>query len=338
MAEKRNPAVVCCRTVSMIMIVLCHIIGFYSFIPGHGFLGQVFNVGVFSFLAISGYLYGRKNITDWPVWFRKRCTTVLIPALCLTVVVMFIRLCSGKNHDGISMMLYLLNLQGLGFLIPGVYRWFREVEVLGPLWFITVIMLCYCLVPALQKLRSRICGMKHRCLAAAGATVIAFAVLVLSGVNVVYFLTFAVGYYLAAKDSIKQTRWVHVIALSGFMLTAQVIRLLLWALCDGTPLYQGYTQISQMVLGIWILCAFLWMGECLPGFIGMLAEQKLVATADKLSFYVYLTHCCFCRGTWNFYERTDNILLATVGFAVATLFATIILKKIATTLQRYLDR
>lgn len=62
MNGKKNPAIVCCRTASMILIVLCHIIGYYSFIPGHHFLPLVFNVGVHSFLLISGYLYGGKRL------------------------------------------------------------------------------------------------------------------------------------------------------------------------------------------------------------------------------------------------------------------------------------
>lgn len=47
MAEKKNAAIVCCRTASMLMIVLCHIINEYTFIPGHADLDQILNVGVY---------------------------------------------------------------------------------------------------------------------------------------------------------------------------------------------------------------------------------------------------------------------------------------------------
>ena len=322
----------------MLLIVLCHIIAYLTFIPGHTFLSQVFNVGVFSFLAISGFLYGGKTVTDWPGWFRKRCGTVLLPALCITVIVLGIGLCSGNHPDGFSTVIYLLNLQGLAFVFPGLYRWFCEVQVLGPLWFITVIILCYCMTPALQAFRNKIRGIRYGYLSAAGAMGIVFAVLILSGINTVYFLTFAFGYCMAARDCLKQAGWKQASLLTGGMLTAQISRLLLRAACDGTPFYQGYTQISQMILGLWILLVFLWIGKCLPKLLGKLAAWKPVVVMDKISFYIYLTHCCFCKGPWNIYEHTDNILLATVGFAGATLLAATVLRTIAAKLQHCLDR
>ena len=118
MNGKKNPAVVCCRTASMILIVLCHIVSYYSFIPGHQFLPLVFNVGVHSFLLISGYLYGGKTIRDWKSWFYKRWKTVAMPALCMSIIVLLITLFSDDRPTPLSTALYLLNLQGLGFWFP----------------------------------------------------------------------------------------------------------------------------------------------------------------------------------------------------------------------------
>lgn len=49
------------RVLATLMIVTCHIIGYFTFIPGHMHLGQFFNVGVPMFICISGYLYGLKS-------------------------------------------------------------------------------------------------------------------------------------------------------------------------------------------------------------------------------------------------------------------------------------
>jgi len=46
------------RVLATVFILLCHVVKFYTIIPGHMELGQLFNVGVPMFIIISGYLYG----------------------------------------------------------------------------------------------------------------------------------------------------------------------------------------------------------------------------------------------------------------------------------------
>lgn len=50
------------RVVATLGIVICHIISYYTIIPGHDILGHFFNVGVPMFIIISGFLYGKKAI------------------------------------------------------------------------------------------------------------------------------------------------------------------------------------------------------------------------------------------------------------------------------------
>lgn len=257
MTGKKNPAIVCCRAASMILIVLCHIISYYSFIPGHQFLPLVFNVGVHSFLLISGYLYGGKSITDWKTWFYMRWKTVAMPALCVIVIVLLLTLFSGIRHDLLSTALYLLNLQGLGFIISGFYRHFSEIAAIGPLWFITVIMLCYCLVPVLQRLRDKVRTIRHGVPAAVVAVATAFAVYLLTGFNTMYFMTFVLGYCISARRTLDQIDFSRYALVSGVMIAAQIGRLILRAVRDGSPLYQCYTELSQLALAMWILYTFL---------------------------------------------------------------------------------
>lgn len=333
MNGKKNPAVVCCRTASMILIVLCHIVSYYSFIPGHQFLPLVFNVGVHSFLLISGYLYGGKTITDWKSWFYKRWKTVAMPALCMSIIVLLITLFSDDRPTPLSTALYLLNLQGLGFLVPGFYRYFSEITALGPLWFITVIMLCYCLVPVLQKLRSGVCGVRHGVTVTVAAVMAAFAAYWATGFNTMYFMTFALGYGMSARGTLDKGGFFRYATVSCVMVAAQACRLILRAVIDGSPLYQCYTELSQMTLAIWILYTFFRLAELFPDVIGKVAQNSVVSMADGYSFYIYLTHYCFCAGEWNVFARTDNLLLASLLFAAATLTAAVLLKTIVQSIQ-----
>ncbi len=337
MAEKRNSAIVCCRTVSMLMIVLCHIIGRYKFIPGHGVLGDLLDAGVYSFLVISGYLYGGKNIHHFGHWFWKRYTTIALPAFVVVVSVLIAEFCIGENHDVFSIIVYFLNLQGLGFLIPDFLRYFSKIQVLGPLWFVTVIMLCYCMVPALQRYRQKLCAWKHCKLITLGAAVTSYIFALATGINTVYFLTFAIGYFLSCRNHEFFANKSDSIYLSVLMIVAQALRLVLHYVCDGTSVYQTYALYSHMVLGIWILWLFLEMNHRFPKLIGCLAEKRWMIVANDISLYVYLTHYCFCRGRLDMYQLTDNLLLATAGFVAATLLSAIVLKEIVKFIQRCLS-
>ncbi len=313
----------------MLMIVLCHIIVKYTFIPGFNFMGQILNVGVYSFLAISGYLYGGKSIREFGAWFRKRCITVVLPAFLVTIAVLTAEFCIGERHDVFAVTVYFLNLQGLGFLHPGFYRYFSEVQVLGPLWFITIIMLCYCMVPTLQKIRLKLHGWRHRRLTVVGVLVVCYIVAWTTRINTFYFLTFAVGYYLSARSAQFSTSKNESILLTLLMFVTQFLRLILRAAFDDTSIYQAYTYVSHMVLGIWIMWFFLTANLLHPQLISRIADHKWMVAANDISFYVYLTHYCFCRGKMDMYQLTDYLLTATVGFIAMTLIAAIVLKGIA---------
>lgn len=328
MIPKKDSAIVCCRAVSMFMIVLCHIVGYYTFLPGHTVLGDILDVGVYTFLAISGYLYGGKNIQNFKTWFRKRCIAVVLPALLITVFVMTADFLAGKENSWFSIMIYLLNLQGIGFLNPGFYRYFSEIQVLGPLWFVTVIMLCYCMVPLLQHYRERIICCKHGILFVVVLAIISYVLATFQVINLFYFLTFFIGYILAAKKSLQPIRGRCFAAGTVLMFAAQICRLLLRSVCDGTPVYQNYTLLSHMILGIWIFGLFLFMRQVFPDLINRVAENRITAAANDISLYVYLTHSCFCRGSLNMYQLFDNLFVATLTFAVTTLVASVMLQKI----------
>ena len=337
MAEKRNPAIVCCRTASMFLIILCHTIANFTFIPGSGFLDQIFNVGVFSFLAISGYLYGGKTIHRFSDWFRNRYFSVMLPATALTIFVLIAELCMGNRYSVFSILIHLLNLQGLGFLYPRIYSFFSEIPVLGPLWFISVIMLCYCLVPALQKIRGRCLAWRNMSLYITGVVIVGFAFTMLTGFNIIYFLTFSVGYYLSAKDRLKPIRISGFLLLSVLMFAAQIFRLVLRNKYDGLPLYQNYSLLSHMSLGIWILCFFFLVNQLFPNFTDRIAGSKIMIALNDISFYVYLTHYFFCSGLLNAYRLTDNLLVNTAVFSLATLASAVVLKKVAKFLQHTLS-
>lgn len=320
----------------MLMIVLCHIVGRYTFIPGHGVLGNILDVGVYTFLAMSGYLYGSRTVRNYRIWLRKRVAAVVFPAWVMSVSVIVAEFLAGKQNGPLTIVTYLLGAQGLGFVFPRFYRHFSEIQVLGPLWFITVIMLSYCTLPLLQWLRERLTGGKTFLLAVAFAAVVSFVLAWNCGIVLFYFLTFAIGYFLAAGGHCRSTSRGAIIGATVLMVAAQCMRLVLQQMCDGTPVYQTYTYLSHMILGIWIMCFFLVLQQMFPKQIDKLAEHRCMTAANSISMYVYLTHYCFCKGDLNMYRIFTSLLPATIAFAAATLLASMILKKIVETLTSIL--
>ena len=151
MKEKitRNPVITLSRVLGMLFIVTCHIIKYYTFIPMHESLGQFFNCGVDLFLFISGYLYGGKVVNRFGKWYFKRYLTVSLPAVIISITVIVALFIAGEGVSVNSIIAYCLDLEGILFLNWNLTFLFREILTLGPLWFTTIIMICYLLVPAL---------------------------------------------------------------------------------------------------------------------------------------------------------------------------------------------
>ena len=123
----------------------------------HESLGQFFNCGVDLFIFISGYLYGGKVIKNFGRWYLKRIVTVALPAVILSMVVILALSIAGKNQSINSIIAYCLDLEGLLFLNWNLVSMiFKEIPSLGPLWFTTIIMLCYLMVSLFQKISTKI--------------------------------------------------------------------------------------------------------------------------------------------------------------------------------------
>lgn len=334
MASNRNPAISLCRVFSMFLIILCHIIHLYTFIPGSQFLKEVLNVGVYTFLAISGYLYGQKDIVSPGRWLAQRAQKIMLPASILSVCVFAGIALMEHSFDGVSFLVYLVNLQGLAFFLPPRWIFFQEQSILAPLWFVTVIMLCYCLVPLLQKLRGRFPSLPA-CLAlsvllTAGCYILGVG----TGVLMYYFVVFGTGYCMGW---FTEQRCIRPWAFAGYTVVTmllQVLRLWLRAVCDGSGYYQAFVGVSHMALGIWILCVFFLLGRYLPKHLLRLSQSRMVSKLDGISLYVYMTHNVFVVSGLSPYRHTDNLLVSTVLFFLLSFASAIVLRWSAEQIRR----
>ena len=134
----------------MLGIVICHTICYYTFIPQHEHLGQLFNSGVGIFLFLSGLLYGSKYDKKYDLSFYiGRLKKIWFPVMIWSTLLFVMQGC----HSVHGLILVLLNLEGLSFLNNKVITFSTGIDGTGHLWFITAIMMCYLLLPLLSIIR-----------------------------------------------------------------------------------------------------------------------------------------------------------------------------------------
>lgn len=142
--NKRDFSIEFIRVAAMFMIIIDHILCRITF-PGVALIIQVCNSGVFLFLFISGFLFGKKEIKNWGEWFKKRCFRILIPLWIFAAIDIVIEYLLWHQFYPEHILLYAFNLQGI------------KVATIGSinLWFVTLIMICYLITPLIQWIKMR---------------------------------------------------------------------------------------------------------------------------------------------------------------------------------------
>ena len=126
------------RVFAMTLIVSCHIAQCYD-LP----IAFLLNIGVQIFFFMSGFLYGRLDITGSSfVFYKKRFLKVYLPYyIFLAVVIVVYAVFRLYKFNVQQIFLYLLNLQ-----------WFSTpIDGLNHLWFLTVLMVGYLLTPWVKR-------------------------------------------------------------------------------------------------------------------------------------------------------------------------------------------
>lgn len=139
MRQPECVAVSVLRAAAVVCILFCHLFEAYGE-AGSGLL----YVGVPVFFAISGFLYGKRTITNWRQWALRRITKLYFPYLLFIVPALLLYVAFKPDEMPVSTAcMYLFNLQGVSGGVAG----------LNHLWFVTAIMACYVLLPCFQLLR-----------------------------------------------------------------------------------------------------------------------------------------------------------------------------------------
>ena len=282
------------RIISMFMIVICHILEESSnnFIVS---IGQLFNVGVFCFIFISGYLYSNKKIIKYLEWIKKRLKRILIP-LYIFMFILFIINFARNDLKSMSILIYLLNMQYyLGYTTGGEH-----------LWFLTIIMICYFLIPLLKHIENKI-NLNFILLFLLIMGTVGSYINFKIGFTILYIFTFIFGYNF---HKIETNINIGIIKSFFLIIFSVVIRLLSKNAFDGTPLYDIiFFSLTHLMLSVGLYYVIKYVTNFFE-----IKENRIVNYIDELSFYIYITHNIFISKPLEMLKLTNfhfiNIILA----------------------------
>lgn len=314
-ALTKNYSISILRVVGMFSIVFCH---FFSWF-GLPILSQFFNFGVYLFLFISGFLYANKNIADPQKWFLARLKKILVPYYIFAIPIALVYFL-WTGFDPIKGIMYSLCLQGINFICPFIS--FTEIEPLGNLWFITIILLCYLLTIILKNFE------KEHNVSVAGATVVLLLIWLVPKIlmcfsfpyiDTQYFVAYFIGYYIS-KFNVKNNKWTFFL-LGLFMFAAAiVIRLIAKKYLDGIyeSEYLVFVSLTQIAVAVssYFICTYLVNNFSI---LESMAKSKIWSLFDVMSYPIYITHYAFLTGMTsvsNFGFSTPISILLFVLFTV----------------------
>lgn len=307
-SEKESNAIVIIRATAMFSIVLCHLFQAYNILS----IGSVLNIGVQVFLVMSGYLYGKKQITCWSQWYKKRFLKLYIPFTIVWLsVFLFHIIFKTDTIKWYNIVNYLTNLQGLRLVFDITQL---HVSGLNHLWFMTAIMFAYFSTPVLQSLKkySQICLVMILIFFAFFYFYLTPRGRLLFGVE--WFWLYAFGYFFA-NISIKARKiYICLFALIYLYALAQIKEprdiIYLWSILG---------RRHHCALGILLFSTGVTYLKC---FTNKSKIMPVFKWFDKYSYFIYLTHFTVMVGTLSLANITNylfvNVLLMILASAILT--------------------
>lgn len=318
--SQRNVAIMCIRIVAMLFIFTDHAMA-YTDSPYKAIIIQITNSANLIFLYISGFLYGGKNIQDAKDWVRKRISRLWIPYIIFVFVYFFITIIQGNGLKSVKpFVIYTFVLQGFLGTEGGP----------GTLWFMTLLILCYCLIPILQKLRNSMSKISNVQYFAYGAIALIMSLQLLLAYHceitldfghplswyVVALFIFCCGYFSNRKIMSSGISTKKIVIWTMMMCVAMVIRVLGQRTMDGTILYNRVISIwTNFILDIWIIYFIYYAVNKAKQFF----DCELIHQGDKISYTFYLVHAMALEICFTI--KMNSLISIAIAFVLSIMFA-----------------
>ena len=138
LSTSQSNAISIIRVMAMILVISCHITQGYD-----QQIAFILNVGVQLFFLISGFIYGKVEISSAMDFYKKRVVKIYIPFIIVVLLFSGVYTISGIEHVSWKQLIpYAFNLQAFA----------KAIEGFNHMWFLTVIMICYLITPIAKYL------------------------------------------------------------------------------------------------------------------------------------------------------------------------------------------
>ena len=318
-SPRRDYSISIIRVIATISIVCCHIFQYYGIE-----LAQWLNVGVEVFLVISGYLYGKKEITDIPHFMITNIKKILIPAFLWICFVIFLYRVFARESIGLSEIVYPLVY---GQTLPG----------LAHMWFIPYILFCYIITPILYQLNRKITI--HRLFWTIVIVLVALPV-IYQHIEYSRIVCYIIGWFIGANlhDNKKQLTRLAVL-FSVLAVSFNGVRIyfkyfgIVALLGPFEPFFMCYESYCHSLLGIALFLSL----YCIFSKLN-LGCNFLCGFIDRYSYEIYLTHHVFVLSVISVLSMTNyNIINCLIAVAL-TLVSSLSLKVVSSNVIRQIDR
>lgn len=305
---KKDVTIQFARVIAMFFIIACHIVQEFdnSII---NMTSQFFNIGVYMFLIISGYLYSNKKINK-KTFYKDRFLKILLPIYIFIIPVFIIQLINGTFLIN-KVFVYLFNLQGF----------FGGIQGANHLWFITAIWISYLLLPIFEYIKN---SKNQKIQLLFNLCMILFSILMCFlfksiGMIFICICTYAIGYFYfenvyKVNDSIFKNTFVIVVSF--------IIRIVAKSILDNSILYDLIiVGITQVIASIYIIKS-----------VKIVVDKKILKTnkvldlLEKYSYYIYITHYLFMKGNLSVMKLSNNMMINITFMLLLTICSSILLK------------
>ena len=293
------------------------------------------NLGLVMFFCISAFLYSQREITNVPKWYLHRFLEIAIPSVLVGAVVLAVFGIFG-NLDAEKIWGSVLSCIGLQVCANNSFMFVQ-------LWFLTYLLFFYLTVPLVQKIDCKKVSevafwtmMVVGTVALQGVTLIAEKLTGITLLSVGILLRFYLPYFVfkrynIAEDRIKPVMWLFTI------LSAVAVAVIAWVRYTpniGIPeaLAELLFVYVQTIVGFTL---FYWLYR---GFTRLKTYGKVLKTADKYSYEVYLTHCMFIGYSTSLIWAAPNVAIGVVAALVATAISSVAIHYMADAVKRPIKR
>lgn len=308
---KKDISISLIRIIAMFMIISDHLLSVIEF-PLKSLIVQVSNSGVLIFLLISGFLFGNRKIDNWKKWFINRILRICVPMWIFMTVDFIVETVLWNNFDIKYVFIYAFNLQGIfGVTIGGMN-----------LWFLTLIMICYLITPALQWIKqkklSRRLGIASLVIAIILQAILAYTTDI--GMVAGHTLSWCViavgmyvsGYFMGNVILSENIGGVRLITMTVLTVISSVVVLGFNRKFDGQIIYDRIVIFYGMIMiDLWICMVLYKLGRCLK------TERvlKVINHLDSISYEFYIVHGLIIMAV------TINVLLrfGTLAYLLSTI-------------------